>query len=56
MGPFVSYWNNPFMAGQPSVLLKFALPGLRNGLRPDDRLKRQVLKTIDAHNTPEPNR
>ena len=31
MGPFVSYWNNPFMAGQPSVILKFAPRGLRDG-------------------------
>jgi hypothetical protein len=31
MGPFVSYWNNPFMAGQPTAILKFALPGSRNG-------------------------
>lgn len=25
MGPFVSYWNNPFMAGQPTVTVKFEL-------------------------------
>jgi hypothetical protein len=30
MGPFVSYWNNPFMAGQPTVIVKFAQPGSRD--------------------------
>jgi hypothetical protein len=27
MGMFVSYWNNPFMAGQPTAIAKFAIPG-----------------------------
>jgi hypothetical protein len=31
MGTFVSYWNNPFMAGEPTVILKFAVLGSRNG-------------------------
>jgi len=23
LGPFVSYWNNPFMAGEPTIIVKF---------------------------------
>jgi hypothetical protein len=26
-GMFVSYWNNPFIAGQPTAIAKFAIPG-----------------------------
>jgi hypothetical protein len=30
MGLFVSYWNNPFVAGQPTGIVKFAQPESRN--------------------------
>lgn len=30
MGTFVFYWNNPFMAGEPTVILTSALLGSRN--------------------------
>jgi len=25
LGPFVSYWNNPFMAGKPSIVVRFTV-------------------------------
>ena len=26
LGPFISYWNNPFTVGQPTDIVKFELP------------------------------